>query len=208
MKITEANFQRTVIELAQLGRWRIHHQRPARTKRGWRTAIQGHAGFPDLVLVRPPDCLFVELKSDTGKPSPDQIAWARVIERCGLHILVWRPRDMERVKRILLGRMAVDEFLGKGVRRTGDVTEREKLKLCVGCRSDFYNDKNPLGVKRCWNLKKAKLVTRWKLGWWTTPATPGAFEEVKTLDCHHEPGRFAFYEFLPSFAKDPRRTGT
>lgn len=38
--------------------------------------------------------------------------------------------------------------------------EDEKLATCVGCRDDFYNDKNPLGVKRCWSLKSAKKVRR------------------------------------------------
>lgn len=34
------------------------------------------------------------------------------------------------------------------------------MKHCLGCEQDFYNDKNPLGVKRCWNLDTAKLLQR------------------------------------------------
>jgi hypothetical protein len=33
-------------------------------------------------------------------------------------------------------------------------------KYCSGCYNDFYNDKNDIGVKQCWNLKTAKLVDR------------------------------------------------
>lgn len=74
--------------------------------------------------------------------------------------------------------------------------------LCQGCRNDYYNG---TGAKECWQFKAAKVVTRWRLGWWTTPDTPRAFTEVRTLDCHHEPGRFAFQKELPTFAVSPRR---
>lgn len=38
------------------------------------------------------------------------------------------------------------------------MSKYEKLKRCNGCRNDFYNDKNPLGVKECWSLESMKLV--------------------------------------------------
>lgn len=67
---------------------------------------------------------------------------------------------------------------------------------CGGCHNDFYNrDGNT-----CWSLKDAKVVTRYRLGWWTTPDTSGAFTKIKTYDCHHEPGQSAFYKKLPYFA--------
>lgn len=34
------------------------------------------------------------------------------------------------------------------------------IKNCEGCRDDFYNSHNDLGVTRCWNLPDAKLVQR------------------------------------------------
>jgi hypothetical protein len=72
--------------------------------------------------------------------------------------------------------------------------------LCVGCRDNFYNGGNPLGVKECWSYKSAKVVTRYRIGWWTAPTEPGAFTKVKTLDCHHAPGQYGHYEKLPDFA--------
>lgn len=75
---------------------------------------------------------------------------------------------------------------------------------CQGCRDNFYNHgNNPLGVSQCWMLKKAKVVTRWKLGWWTSPVTPGAFVQIKTYNCHHAPGQYALCEKLPDSAVDP-----
>lgn len=75
---------------------------------------------------------------------------------------------------------------------------------CGGCRDDFYNDHNPLGVKECWSLKTAKMVTRWKIGTWTQPTQPGAFMEVKVPNCYRQSGS-SFQDRLPSCAIDPIR---
>lgn len=32
-------------------------------------------------------------------------------------------------------------------------------KDCIGCEQDFYNDKNPYGVKQCWSVPTAKIVS-------------------------------------------------
>ena len=75
--------------------------------------------------------------------------------------------------------------------------------FCIGCRNNFYNGNNNLGVKQCWSLKSARKVKRWRLGWWTTPDTPGALVQVLTYNCHHQTGRYAFSEKLPSCAVEP-----
>jgi len=75
--------------------------------------------------------------------------------------------------------------------------------LCHGCRDDFYNGQNPLGVNECWSFKSASVVTRWRIGWWTAPDSPRAFRKVETLNCHHAPGKYAHYDKLPEFAKEP-----
>jgi hypothetical protein len=73
-------------------------------------------------------------------------------------------------------------------------------KHCKGCSDDFYNGNNDLGVRECWLLKRAKVVTRYKIGWWTQPTELGAFTKVKTYDCHKASGRYALYEELPDCA--------
>ena len=80
MKVTEAQFQRTVIAAAQAFGFKVAHFRPGMSSKGkWMTAVAGNgAGFPDLVLVHPGrrcGVLFVELKSDTGKIDPAQEEW-------------------------------------------------------------------------------------------------------------------------------------
>lgn len=86
--MTEAEFQRRVMDYATLRGWRVWHPRPARTHAGWRTAAEGHPGLPDLVLARAGTVLLVELKSEKGKPTADQAAWLAASDG-----RLWRPSD-------------------------------------------------------------------------------------------------------------------
>lgn len=78
-------------------------------------------------------------------------------------------------------------------------------KYCAGCRDDFYNGKNEIGVAECWLLKDAEVVRRWRIGWWTRPDEPGAFTEVETHHCNSAPGRYSNQRELPDFAVGPVR---
>lgn len=66
-------------------------------------------------------------------------------------------------------------------------------KYCTGCRDDFYNGQ---GAEECWLRKKAKVVKRWKIGWWTQPDRAN-FTKVTTYDCHHAPGKYQLSAKLP-----------
>jgi hypothetical protein len=96
---TEAECQRTIVEAAHLGGWLVHHARPARTGAGWRTAIQGDAGFPDLVLARrsPPwRVIVVELKRRPNRPTAAQRLWLDAIAGAGVDArLAWMPDDLD-----------------------------------------------------------------------------------------------------------------
>src|SRR5215217_4018452 len=59
---TEAECQATIIEAARVLGYRVAHFRAARTMHGWRTPLQGDAGWPDLVIAGHGHCLVVELK--------------------------------------------------------------------------------------------------------------------------------------------------
>jgi hypothetical protein len=95
----ERDFQRAVIDLARLTGWRVHHTRPALTRRGrWLTPIQGDAGFPDLVLVRAGRVIFAELKRVGGKPTAEQQAWLEALQACaGVEVYLWTPNDWEAI---------------------------------------------------------------------------------------------------------------
>lgn len=89
---SEADFQRQVLKLAALCGWRAYHT--------W-TSIHSAAGFPDLVLVRQPRVLFVELKRQSGKVSDAQQQWLDELAACGQSVYVWRPSDWDEVVSVL-----------------------------------------------------------------------------------------------------------
>lgn len=89
--IKERDFQAQVIDLARLNGWLVHAERPARTKGGWATPIQGDAGFPDIVLARGEHLLFVELKVGRGRLTAAQLTWLDALLDVGAHVRIWRP---------------------------------------------------------------------------------------------------------------------
>ena len=61
-----------------------------------------------------------------------------------------------------------------------------KKSDCLGCKQDFYNDKNPLGVKECWHFKTAKLIMRKAVHFDQTPPwnqkatlTPSCYQKTR-----------------------------
>ena len=107
--MTEADFQRNVIQLAALLGWRVALFRPARTTKGWRTPMQGDPGYLDLTLARRGRVVIAELKSETGRLTADQKAWidaltgspAHTRDGAGVEVYVWRPSDIDQIGRIL-----------------------------------------------------------------------------------------------------------
>lgn len=93
LRMSEAQLQSNVLELAALLGIRTAHFRPARTATGWRTAVSGDGkGFPDCVLVGT-RVLFRELKADDGKPSAEQRGWYFALTRAGADVGYWTPDD-------------------------------------------------------------------------------------------------------------------
>lgn len=70
------------------------------------------------------------------------------------------------------------------------MTKDDKLKLCVGCRNDFYNNKNPLGIKECWHLGSAMSAQKHLVGTWDRP--PYEWNPQETLSCHQPQGLFVW----------------
>ncbi len=90
--MSEAEFQQQVIALARLYRYRVYHTHDSR---------RSQAGFPDLVLVRGKRLLFVELKTDTGRLTPEQYEWMVALLAAGQHFVIWRPADWDEIKATL-----------------------------------------------------------------------------------------------------------
>jgi hypothetical protein len=78
-----------IADLSHRLRWLSYHVR-----RSDRAVTQGTAGFPDLIMARPPRLLLIELKSQLGELAPLQQLWREALERCpGIEYYVWRPSD-------------------------------------------------------------------------------------------------------------------
>lgn len=100
---TEREVQDTVIAIARMCGWRVAAFRPAQTKHGWRTPVQGDGkGWPDLHLSHPDRGIFYrELKSPTGRLSDDQQAWGEHLTACGANWAVWFTDDLDNITRFL-----------------------------------------------------------------------------------------------------------
>ena len=95
--LTEAEWLRSVGDALDLTGWAWIHHRPARRAQGkWTTATQGNSakGFPDVVAVRPPRVLWLELKTERGRVSVEQNSWLDLLRASGQEAHVLRmPRD-------------------------------------------------------------------------------------------------------------------
>lgn len=105
MSETERQFQDKVIAMAIMYGWKAHHVRPGMNSRGrWMTHVQGHIGFPDLVLVHQTrGLIFCELKTDRGRISPEQSDWLQHLTAAGSEVYVWRPKDFPFIVQRLAG---------------------------------------------------------------------------------------------------------
>jgi hypothetical protein len=102
---SEAAFQRQIEQLAGFYGWTTYHTHDSR---------RSAPGFPDLVLVRPPELIFAELKTDKGRIRPEQQQWLTMLYEVSVAVeravsrgpvsdeldpridtYVWRPRDFD-----------------------------------------------------------------------------------------------------------------
>lgn len=70
--MNEAALQQLLTDAAELNGWLVFHDNDSR---------RNAAGFPDLVLVKPPRVLFLELKSEIGRVRPEQHVWMEALMR-------------------------------------------------------------------------------------------------------------------------------
>lgn len=101
MSETESGFQDAVIDLAKWCGWELrYHTHDSR---------RSDAGFPDLVMLKPPRIIVAELKTDKGRVSKTQQAWLDGWRACvplcaALQVFVWRPADWPEIERQLKSR--------------------------------------------------------------------------------------------------------
>ncbi len=86
--IAERAFQDLILDLAGRFGWTPYHTYDAR---------RSQAGFPDLVLARPPVVLFRELKVGSNTLTLAQREWGALLTACGCDWRVWRPQSWSEV---------------------------------------------------------------------------------------------------------------
>jgi len=102
MSQTEKDFARAFEDYLRIKGWRFAHFRPAQKQNGhWVTAMSGDAGFPDYVLVRNWRVVFVELKSEKGKPTIDQEVWLDALRATSAQVYVLKPSQWPLIESIL-----------------------------------------------------------------------------------------------------------
>lgn len=91
---SEKGFQQAVVDVARLCGWRVYWTHNSRNS---------PAGWPDLVLIRPPECIFRELKRDSrpSRVTPDQRDTMDALTDCGLDVSVWTPDDWPLIEHTL-----------------------------------------------------------------------------------------------------------
>lgn len=81
-----------VIDRAKLGRWFVYHTHDSR---------RSVAGFPDLVLIRPPRLIVAELKVGKNVATPEQNLWLNLFEDVNVPAYIWRPCDWAEIESVL-----------------------------------------------------------------------------------------------------------
>ena len=103
--VKEKDFQRAVIELAEMLEWRVYHTHDSRGSQ---------PGFPDLTMVRRQRLIFAELKRQDGNPTDEQTAWLTELGRVAdwtkeerpigtpiVEVFLWRPSDWPEIEQAL-----------------------------------------------------------------------------------------------------------
>ncbi len=92
--VKESEFQANVRDLALRLHWLCYHTHDSR---------RSDPGFPDDVFVRAPRVVFMELKSEGGQLTPEQVAWKVTLQACpGVEYYgPLKPDDWERIVKVL-----------------------------------------------------------------------------------------------------------
>ena len=85
--LTEAQLQAAVIDIAERFGWYVYHTHDSR---------RSQKGWPDIVAVKPPRVLFIELKTARGRVRPEQAHVLKLLSRCDtIASGIIRPDDLD-----------------------------------------------------------------------------------------------------------------
>jgi len=91
----ERDLQKGVLDVARILGYLVHAERAAWSQKGYRTPIQGNAGFPDLVICGHGRFLVRELKVGKNVLTAEQAEWIEALRAAGVDAGVWSDADWE-----------------------------------------------------------------------------------------------------------------
>lgn len=98
--MSEVELSGTIIRMAEERGWLVKPPDKANNGNGNHRAHRNGtaSGFPDLVLARDGEVLFLELKTQAGKLSPEQVLWSMALPSNSgtTRYEVIRPSDLAR----------------------------------------------------------------------------------------------------------------
>lgn len=99
LPMSESDLQALVVDALEALGFDTFHVRPGRTHHGWRVPTSGTlaAGFPDIFATnaRRGRALFVELKAERGRLSPDQERVHAILRDSGFIVEIVRPSTVD-----------------------------------------------------------------------------------------------------------------
>ncbi len=165
-RLSEATWMRQVQRLAEsLGWWTFHV--PANVRRCPHCRCRSHhvptcqhqrcgtfdwtnPGLADLLLIKPPRMVWLEIKRDHGQPSPAQQRFLAMARACGQTAEIVWPSDRERVYAILL-----DEQTSPVLRALRLLDEADAI---VNGRLAQTSPEESAQVRTCLHLARALLA--------------------------------------------------
>ena len=119
--MAESDLQALVVQAAKLYGWRVYHTFDSR---------RSVPGFPDLVLCRPPALLMIELKSEKGKATREQIEWLTALGACrGVIADIWQPADWQNGRILACLHRSPDDS-GGVLTMTASEEVRNRIETC------------------------------------------------------------------------------
>jgi hypothetical protein len=94
--IPERDWLAAVLDGFRVFGWTTYHTHDSR---------HSAAGFPDVVAVHPVQrrVVWVECKTERGRLTDDQRAWAEALAAAGQEVYCWRPSSWASAERVMRG---------------------------------------------------------------------------------------------------------
>jgi len=94
--ITEKQFEAQVKDLAKIFHAEKYYH-PFLSK--W-----SERGYPDATIIKVPKLIFLEYKSEKGKPTEAQVEWIDLLNQCtSVEAHICYPKDLEQIAELLRG---------------------------------------------------------------------------------------------------------